>query len=655
MLAQGPGSLFVDAGPPVSADCASGGCTDITATFLETFDTSGLTYTVNSIPYLPPFPFDGLANPLNPNIDDAWSPVDTLPFDFCFFGNLETEFQVGSNGVIRFEVDPGDTGSGSNGWSFTENLPDNTQDALSEANVFTPVHDIDPSVGGPGGLDEIAYEVLGVYPNRVLVVSYFEVPMFSCNSELATHMAVFYEFSNVIEIYIKDKPSCPTWNDGNAALGIQNNTGTTAYVPPGRNTSDSPWTTNNEAWSFNPIGPATYVFEWLDSTGAVVGTTPTINVCVVGSGVFTAKITYTNTCNGDIVVLTDDVLVTTDATFAVDLGPDIETCSSAPILLDGDAGVSGVTYQWSLNGTPIAGAMSPTYLVSAPNSGTYSLLVSDGTCDDIDDVIVTFNPQPLIANQPNDLFLCNDGATPGVFDLTVNEPVILGIQNPILFNITYHNSQVDADMNMNAIATPAAYIITGTIEIVYMRIEDLSGNCFSTTSFTIEFSLISAGPMTNLDICDTAPLGIEFVDLPSVKDVEALNGLSPSIYEVSYHITQLDADNGISPLPVPYNVTGPSVVIYVRVENIATSACFATANFVVNLAPTPIANPPVDLFQCDFGVTSGVFDLTINDANILGGQDPALFVIKYYETLLDSQNDTNSILGPSVHLIVPPS
>ncbi|MFT7628113.1 MAG: hypothetical protein ACI9OS_001768, partial [Ulvibacter sp.] len=60
MLAQGPGSLFVDAGPDVSADCASGGCTDITATFLETFDTSGLTYTVNSIPYLPPFPFDGL-------------------------------------------------------------------------------------------------------------------------------------------------------------------------------------------------------------------------------------------------------------------------------------------------------------------------------------------------------------------------------------------------------------------------------------------------------------------------------------------------------------------------------------------------------------------------------------------------------------------
>ena len=84
--AQGPGSLFVDAGPDQTIDCGGTGCVDLTATFLETFDTSGQTYEVNSIPYTPPFAFDGLANSLNPNIDDAWSNIDTLPFDFCFFG-----------------------------------------------------------------------------------------------------------------------------------------------------------------------------------------------------------------------------------------------------------------------------------------------------------------------------------------------------------------------------------------------------------------------------------------------------------------------------------------------------------------------------------------------------------------------------------------
>ena len=387
---QGPGSLFVDAGPDIVIDCGATGCTDLTANFLETFETNSATYTVDPIDYVPPFAFDGLANSLNPDIDDAWSDVDSLPFDFCFFGNLEQEFQVGSNGVIRFDVDPGDTGSGSNGWSFTENLPNNTNETLSEANVFTPGHDIDPSVGSG---EEIGYEVLGTYPNRVLVVSYFEVPMFSgtCNSLLATHMAVFYEFSNVVEIYIQDKPSCPTWNDGNAALGIQNNAGTVAYVPPGRNTSDSPWTTNNEAWRFAPDGAETFVFEWLDASGTVIGTTPTINVCPPGgNGTYTARVTYTNNCNGDTVVLTDDVVVTSTISFAVDLGGDQQFCDQTSY--DITAAISGstgnATYLWSTGDT--------TQTITVTQSGTYSVDVTIDGCTLTESVVIDLDENPLI-------------------------------------------------------------------------------------------------------------------------------------------------------------------------------------------------------------------------------------------------------------------
>ena len=50
-------------------------------------------------------------------------------------------------------------------------------------------------------------------------------------------------------------------------------------------------------------------------------------------------------------------------------------------------------------------------------------------------------------------------------------------------------------------------------------------------------------------------------------------------------------------------------------------------------------------------MNTGVFDLTENDDDILGAQDPTMFIIKYYETLLDSQNDTNVIPGPTVHLL----
>ena len=152
--------------------------------------------------------------------------------------------------------------------------------------------------------------------------------MFSgaCNNLLATQMVVFYEFSNVIEIYIQDKPSCPSWNSGNAVIGIQNNDGDIAYVPPGRNTSDSPWTATNEAWRFTPDGAPTYVFEWLDASGTVIGTDPTIEVCPTEVSVYTARVTYSN-CNGDVVVLEDEVEVTpAPGSFSVDLGGDQVFC-----------------------------------------------------------------------------------------------------------------------------------------------------------------------------------------------------------------------------------------------------------------------------------------------------------------------------------------
>jgi len=385
--AQGPGSLFVDAGPDIIEDCGTGsGCVDITATFLETFESASSNYSVTSIDYIPPFPFNGLANSLNPDIDDAWSIVESLPFDFCFFENIETQFQIGSNGVIRFDVDPGDT---SNGWQFTEDLPNNSNPTLGEANVFTPGHDIDPSVSTT---EEIGYEVLGEFPNRVLVVAYYEVPLFfgSCNALLATQMVVFYEFSNVVEIYMQDKPVCPTWNDGNATLGIQNNDGDIAFVPPGRNTSDSPWQTNDEAWQISPSGAPTYSFEWVDSGGIVIGTNPTIEVCPDGSETYTARVTYTN-CNGDIVVLTDDVTVTFTNSYTVDIGENQELCDVKNLELTAEltgADPADATFLWSTGET--------TQSITVSQTNDYSVEVNVDDCIETDSISLVFNENPII-------------------------------------------------------------------------------------------------------------------------------------------------------------------------------------------------------------------------------------------------------------------
>ena len=387
-----PGNPSVDAGDDIDIPCTET-CTTLTASFLDIGETN--TYTVTDIAFVPPFPFDGLTNNVNTNIDDAWDDVEDLPFDFCFFDNVETQFQVGSNGLIRFDVDPDDT---SNYWNLqNDTLPNESNDALGEGNVFTPVHDIDPRASTG---EEIAWEIIGTAPNRVLAVSFYNVQMWQCNGAIATHMAVFYETTNVIDIYIKDAPYCDRWNN-NKAVGIQNDAGTQAFVPPGRNTNEGGtftqpgWTAQDEAWRFTPAGPSIVEFAWLDDMGNVLSTDASFEVCPTdASTTYTAQVTYTN-CNGDITIVTDDVTVTTNSPFTVDLGPDVNQCEGdADVNLDATT-AGATTYQWSLDGVDLVGETNPTLTVISPNSGNYLVTVTDAAgCIDTDAVLINYAPIP---------------------------------------------------------------------------------------------------------------------------------------------------------------------------------------------------------------------------------------------------------------------
>lgn len=672
--AQGPGSLFVDAGPDITVDCGTGnGCADITATFLETFESNSNQYTVESITYNPPFPFNGLANQLNPNEDDRWSIVEALPFDFCYFENTETQFQVGSNGVIRFDVDPNDT---SNGWSFDEDLPNNTNPTLSEANVFTPGHDIDPSVSST---EEIGYEVLGDFPNRVLVVSYYEVPMFSCNNLIATQMVVFYEFSNVIEVYMQDKPVCTTWNSGNAALGIQNNDGNIAFVPPGRNTSDSPWTATNEAWQFNPAGDPTYVFEWLDSDGNVISTDPTVEVCPNGTEIYTAQVTYTN-CNGEVVVLTDDVQVTSEATFTVDLGGDQVFCDvpsyDITAELDG-ADPSNATYLWNTGET--------TQSITVTTTGIYTVEVTADNCTISESVSVTFLESPDCFIDPScggidfledfgtgtgrvcDLngatttYICNVASQveDGEYSVTntstgLNSGWHVDMEDHTPDDVDGRMLFINADditsgefyrrtisLNQNTDYSFSAWITTvydtdtgicgggGIPANVKFRIEDTGGNTVAETDtgdipngsdpnwqeYTIDFNtganndvqlvLINNGvggcgndlaiddialsfqnpepqieTPADLAACDETGNGEATFDLEAqIPDI--LNGQDPTLFNISFHLAQLEAEANVNPIAAPaafVNISNPDTV-YVRVEQANDPDCFAVVDF----------------------------------------------------------------------------
>ncbi|MFD2822780.1 gliding motility-associated C-terminal domain-containing protein [Lacinutrix iliipiscaria] len=317
---------IIYAGEDATVDCDDT-ATDLTANF-HLFGQDTSTYIINGLETCPT-PVTVGGTPTSLNIDDTWSEVLEIGFEFCFFGDVYSQILVGSNGVLSFEI--GNAG-GFNDWGFNDPLPNNTDDALAQGQIFGVGHDIDPSVCG-----DINYLVVGSAPYRQFVVNYTNVCHFSCNELMSSSQIILYESSNNIDINVFDKPTCPGWNNGNAVIGVQNVAGTEAFTAPGRNTGS--WSiTEPESWRFAPSeGTPLYTFEWFDGATSL-GNTETITVEPTVTTTYTASVTY-ELCTGGTATITDDVVVevlgdgSDDASFTL-----TPTCDGATATITGTPG-----------------------------------------------------------------------------------------------------------------------------------------------------------------------------------------------------------------------------------------------------------------------------------------------------------------------------
>lgn len=285
-------------------------CTTVYAGVLET----GLTteYAVSAIEYNPPFPFNA-GTGFSVGTDDVWSSALTIPFNFCYFGNTYNQIVVGSNGLMSFNT--GFAG-GYCPYAFTAQCP---SPDLPSNSIFGVYHDIDPSVCG-----DARYAILGEAPCRVFVFNFdnvchyesFFTPCTNPSNPTSTTQVVLYETTNIIEIYVQDKPTCTEWNSGNAVIGIQNIGGTQGYVAPGRQTG--PWSASEEAWRFTPDGTPNYEITWYDNDENIIGNGASIDVCIPPTGTsYVAEVLYTS-CDGSLIAETDTIHI------GIDLDVEIE-------------------------------------------------------------------------------------------------------------------------------------------------------------------------------------------------------------------------------------------------------------------------------------------------------------------------------------------
>ncbi|WP_339887281.1 choice-of-anchor L domain-containing protein [uncultured Flavobacterium sp.] len=92
---------------------------------------------------------------------------------------------------------------------------------------------------------------------------------------------------------------------------------------------------------------------------------------------------------------------------------------------------------------------------------------------------------PVIANQPNNINLCNNAASLTI-DLTTQNSQILNGQSSNNLTITYFNSEVNATNNTNATSSSATITSATSPRTIWVRVESTSNSsCFAVTSFQI--------------------------------------------------------------------------------------------------------------------------------------------------------------------------
>ena len=270
----------------------------------------------------------------------------------------------------------------------------------------------------------------------------------------------------------------------------------------------------------------------------------------------------------------------------------------------------------------------------------------------------TFDWELTFAPQPN-LETCDevpfDGFT--LFDLQANTPVILGDLDPLDFDVTYHETQLDADNNENPLSSPYGNSINP--QVIFARVTEINSGDYTTTNFTItviDCSQVTATQPPNLETCDEVPFdGFALFDLETQTTI-ILGGQDPVDFYVTYHETQSEAINGENSISSPYtNLTNPKE-IFARVTNINTNE-YAITNFIITVINCfqVIAIQPPNLATCDEEPFDGsaVFDLEAQTTIILGNQDPLDFDVTYHETQTEANNGENFISSPYTNLTNP--
>lgn len=246
--------------------------------------------------------------------------------------------------------------------------------------------------------------------------------------------------------------------------------------------------------------------------------------------------------------------------------------------------------------------------------------------------------QVATANPATPLTQCDtddDGSV--VFDLTLSEIEILDVRQDNI-EITYYESIEDLDNQTDRITNPTSFTNQTNPQTVFVRLTNTVSGCYLAIPLELNVDLPPAiNTFGTFNVCDNEN---NYFDLLEVNNV-IVDDINNTL--IIYYATSSDALSDTDRLDTDYTYISNNTTLFARVAD-ATTGCFITYQFQLRVRPLPTANTPSDLTDCDDDYDAILeFDLSTQNASILGGQNPTDFSVTYYNSLPNAESGSNVV------------
>ena len=281
-------------------------------------------------------------------------------------------------------------------------------------------------------------------------------------------------------------------------------------------------------------------------------------------------------------------------------------------------------------------------------SGTYyiyGISPFGSGCSDESDFVLTIVPEPKAFSVPIAMTsVCDtDAINDGIynFDLSILTSIVLGNQTGTEFSMTFHESQFDANQNINSVTS-------STKPFIFARVNNaLAPNCFATVKISIFVKKLPEPTFKDTFIC------VDSKTQTLISSKTIYSGLHPGTHSFlwknsaglvvgteanytavavgTYSLTATSSVTGcFSTRTVTVSASEPAIISY------TSSADFADQTYVTITATGVGGNYQYQIdngaFQTSptfYNLTSGIHTITVRDLNGCEDAQSTVLIIKY--------------------------